>query len=154
MARLLDHQLSSSRYPFAPRDIWYLFVPGQEYHKIKVKLSGRNLRDLVRKILLIVSAQWILVELTNSQAQWTSYSKAKTSSSVPSWGRLCSWLGGWFLLYAKKASLVTQMVKHLPAMWETQVQSLGWDDPLEKGMSTHCSILAWESPWTEETSGL
>ena len=42
------------------------------------------------------------------------------------------------------------MVKDLPAMWETQVQSLGWEDPLEKGMATHCSILAWRIPWTEK----
>ena len=42
------------------------------------------------------------------------------------------------------------MVKSLPAMQETQVQSLGWEDPLEKGMATHSSILAWRIPWTEE----
>ena len=48
------------------------------------------------------------------------------------------------------ASLVTQMVKNLPAMQETQVQSLGWEDPLEKGMTAHSSILAWRIPWTEE----
>ena len=41
------------------------------------------------------------------------------------------------------ASLVTQMVKNLPAMWETWVQSLGWEDPLEEDMATHFSILAW-----------
>ena len=52
------------------------------------------------------------------------------------------------------ASLVTQMVKNLPAMQETQVQSLGWEDPLEKGMTTHSSILAWRIPWTEELSRL
>ena len=46
------------------------------------------------------------------------------------------------------------MVKHLPAMQETQVQSLGWEDPLEKEMATHCSILAWKIPWTEEPKGL
>ena len=45
------------------------------------------------------------------------------------------------------------MVKHLPTMWETQVQSLGWDDLLEKEMATHSSILAWEVPWTEEPVG-
>ena len=45
------------------------------------------------------------------------------------------------------------MVKNLPAMWETQVLSLGGEDPLEKGMATHSSILAWEIPWTEEPSG-
>ena len=46
------------------------------------------------------------------------------------------------------------MVKNLPGMQETQVQSLGWEDPLEKGMATHSSILAWEIPWTEEPGGL
>ena len=47
------------------------------------------------------------------------------------------------------ASLVAQLVKNLPAMWETWVLSLGWEDPLEKGMATHSSILAWRihSPW-------
>ena len=46
------------------------------------------------------------------------------------------------------------MVKNLPAMQETQLQSLGWEDPLEKGMATHSSILAWRIQWTEETDGL
>ena len=46
------------------------------------------------------------------------------------------------------------MVKNLPAMQETWVQSLGWEDPLEKGMATHSSILAWRIPWTEEFGGL
>ena len=46
------------------------------------------------------------------------------------------------------------MVKNLPAMQETQVRSLGWGDPLEKGMATHSSILAWTIPWTEEPGGL
>ena len=46
------------------------------------------------------------------------------------------------------------MVKNLPAMQETQVQSLGQEDPLEKGMATHSSILAWRTPWTEEPDGL
>ena len=46
------------------------------------------------------------------------------------------------------------MVKNLPAMQETWVQSLGQEDPLEKKMATHFSILAWENPWTEEPGGL
>ena len=46
------------------------------------------------------------------------------------------------------------MVKNVPAMKETQVQSLGQEDPLEKEMATHSSILAWEIPWTEEPGGL
>ena len=52
------------------------------------------------------------------------------------------------------ASLVAQTVKHLPTMWETQVQSLGWEDPLEKEMATHSSILAWKIPWTEDPGRL
>ena len=51
-------------------------------------------------------------------------------------------------------SLGAQTVKHLPAMQETQVQSLGWEDPQEKEVATHSSILAWRIPWTEEPSEL
>ena len=49
---------------------------------------------------------------------------------------------------------VAQMVKSLPAMWETWVLSLGQEDPLEKEMATHSSILAWKIPWTEEPDKL
>ena len=49
---------------------------------------------------------------------------------------------------------MAQIVKNLPAMWEMQVRSLGREDPLEKGMATHSSILAWRIPWTEEPGGL
>ena len=52
------------------------------------------------------------------------------------------------LYYTCWASLVAQVVKNLPTMWETWVQSLGWEDPLEKGRATHSSILAWRIPWT------
>ena len=58
-------------------------------------------------------------------------------------------------LYGNKgASLVALMVKSLPAVRETQVQSLGQEDPLEKEMATHSSILAWKIPWTEEPGRL
>ena len=53
-----------------------------------------------------------------------------------------------------RASLVAQRLKHLPAKWETWVLSLSREDPLEKEMVTHSSILAWRIPWTEEPSGL
>ena len=49
-----------------------------------------------------------------------------------------------------RASLVAQTVKNPPAMWETWVLSLGYRDPLEEGMATHSSILAWRIPWTEK----
>ena len=52
------------------------------------------------------------------------------------------------------ASLVAQTVKNLSAMWETWVRSLGQEDPLEEGMATHSSVLAWRIPWTEEPGGL
>ena len=54
----------------------------------------------------------------------------------------------------KGASLVAQMVKNLPTMQETQVRSLGREDPQEEGMATRSSILAWRIPWTEEPGGL
>ena len=53
-----------------------------------------------------------------------------------------------------QASLVAQMVKNVPAVKETQVQSMGWEDPMEKEMAPHSSILAWEIPWTEELGRL
>ena len=49
---------------------------------------------------------------------------------------------------------MAQMVKNMPAMWESWVQSLGWENPLEEGMATHPAFLPEESPWTEEPSGL
>ena len=50
--------------------------------------------------------------------------------------------------------MVAQMVKCLPTMWETQVRSLGWEDPLEKEIAIHSNTLAWEIPWMEEPGGL
>ena len=52
------------------------------------------------------------------------------------------------------ASHITQSAKHLPAMWETWIQFLAQEDPLEREMATHSSILAWRIPWTEEPGGL
>ena len=70
----------------------------------------------------------------------------------------CKWqdfFNDWIIFhYIYKASLVAQMVKNLPAMQETQVQPLGPEEPLEEGMATHSSILAWRIPWAEEPSGL
>ena len=57
-------------------------------------------------------------------------------------------------IYKPGASLIAQSVKNLPAMQETWVLFLGWEDPLEKEMTIHSSILAWKIPWTEEPSGL
>ena len=58
------------------------------------------------------------------------------------------------VIWLGQASLVTQMVKNLPVRQETQVGSLGWEDPLEKEVATHSGILTWRIPWTEEPGGL
>ena len=60
----------------------------------------------------------------------------------------------WIDLEMTKASRVAQMVKSLPALWETWVQSLGQEDPLEKEMTVHSRILAWKILWMEESGGL
>ena len=80
---------------------------------------------------LVITALW-----TKSQAEEAEFSEAGH----------CVWLFG--------ASLLAQIVKNLPAMWETRVPSLGWEDALEERMATHSSILAWRIPWTEEPGGL
>ena len=68
-------------------------------------------------------------------------------SLIPGSGRSTGEGISYTLQYAW-ASLVAQLVSNSPAMWETWVQSLGWEDPLEKGMATHSSIRAWSFPWT------
>ena len=58
------------------------------------------------------------------------------------------------MTFEREQTEMAQMVKNPPAMLEIWVRSLGWEDPLEKGMTTHFSILAWRIPWTEEPGGL
>ena len=79
------------------------------------------------------------------QAGWVnSHSSSTQRWMVPVNGKLPS---------DYRASLMAQLVKNLPVMWETWLQSLGWEDTLEKGKATHCSILAWRSPWTVQAMG-
>ena len=75
----------------------------------------------------------------------------QNSVFLEAWGILEYLNGG---LQSSKASLVAQMVKNLPAMQESSVRSLSQEDPLEKEMATHSSILSWRIPWTEEPGGL
>ena len=72
--------------------------------------------------------------------------------SIPGLGRSAGEGIGYPLQYSG-ASLVDQLVKNLPAIQETWVRSLGWEDPLEKGTATHSSILAWRIPWTLQSGG-
>ena len=69
-------------------------------------------------------------------------------------GPLCPVPGGQSSALPSWASLAAPMVKNLPVMQETQVRSLGREDPLEKGMATHSSILGWRIPWIEKPGGL
>ena len=73
-------------------------------------------------------------------------------NSIPGLGRSPGEGTGYTLQYSW-ASLVAQMGKNPPAMQETWVRSLGWEDPLEKGQATHSSILAWRIPWTVQSMG-
>ena len=79
--------------------------------------------------------------------------RGDSSSLIPNGQQEAS---SFFFLFAPHllSSLVAQRVKNLPAMQETRVQSLGWEGLLEKEMATHCSLLAWRIPWTEEPGGL
>ena len=72
---------------------------------------------------------------------------------IPGLGRSTGEGIGYPLQYSW-ASLMAQLVKNLPAMRETWVQSLDWEDPLEKGKTSHSSILAWRIPWTVKSMGL
>ena len=82
----------------------------------------------------------------------TQFIVARHSNYLPSTTLLtCSCL---HLICFNWASLVAQLVKNLPAMWETWVRSLGSEDPLEKGKATHSTILAWKVPWTVQPMGL
>ena len=72
---------------------------------------------------------------------------------IPGLGKSAEELIGYPLQYSW-APFVAQLVKNLPAMWETWVEFLGWKVPLEKEMATHSSIVAWRISWTEEPDGL
>ena len=90
---------------------------------------------------------------TDSLVGKESACNARYSGSIPGPGRSSGEGIGYPLQYSW-ASLVAQLVKNLPATRETQVQTLGWKDPLEKEMATHSKILAWEFPRTVEPGGL
>jgi len=85
--------------------------------------------------------------IPHSSVSKESACNAGDPSSIPGLRRSAGEGIGYSLQYSW-ASLVAQLAKNLPAMQESWVQSLGWEDPLEKGKATHSSILAWRIPWT------
>ena len=91
---------------------------------------------------------WGRTELNMTEATWHTESSLISSIS-------CNMHTVHLIIQMfKNTFLVTQMVKYLPAMQETQVHSLGWEDLLEKEMATHSNMLAWRTPRTEESGGL
>ena len=87
------------------------------------------------------------VGFAGSSAGKQSACNAGDPDSIPGLGRSAGEEIGYPLQYSW-ASLVAQLVKNPPALQETWIRSLGWEDPLEKGKATHSSILAWTIPWT------
>ena len=106
---------------------------------------------------------WHPVNISDWWANPSGTDVSKWSQNLPSC-LVSAWFQGWISQFmsrtvyvffvATDSSLVDQMVKNLPAMQEMWVQSLGQENPLEKGMATHFSILAWEIPWTKEPGKL
>ena len=99
-------------------------------------------------VAILICVKWYFVILICiSLVSKESICNAGDSSSIPGSGRSPGERIGYPLQYYG-ASLIAQLVKNPPAMWETWVRSLGWEDPLEKGKATHSRILAWRIPWT------
>ena len=94
-----------------------------------------------------------MLGFSDSSAGKESTCNARDPGLIPGSGRSAREGIGYPLQYSW-ASLVAELVKNLSAMQETWVQSLGWEDPLEKEKATHSSILAWRIPWTEEPGRL
>ena len=93
------------------------------------------------------------VGFSGSSAGKESACNAGDPGLIPESGT-APWEGISYPLQYSWASLMAQMVKNPPSMWETWLRSLGWEDPMEEGMATHSSILAWRVPWTEEAGKL
>ena len=107
---------------------------------------------------LLIKTVYLLSGFLGGSDGKESACNAGDPSSIPGSGRSAGEGIGYPLQYSW-ASLVAQLVKNLPAMreiwvWETWIRSLDREDPLEQGMVTHSSILAWRTPWTEDPGGL
>ena len=100
-----------------------------------------------------LSLIWMSLGSHDSSVDKESACNAEDLSLIPGLGRSSGEGIGYPLQYSW-ASLVTQLVKNLPAMCETWVQSMGWNDPLEKGKTTYSSTLAWRISWTVWSMGL
>ena len=110
-----------------------------------------NFKESLKLFKLYILFPWYQV-FPDSLAGKESTCNARDSGLIPESGRSAEGID--HPLQYSWASLVAQMVKNTPAMQQTSVQPLGWENPMEKGTATYSSILAWRIPWTEEPGGL
>ena len=123
--------------------------------KVKDLAPSEVVRRLYTPLHKVTYAFWEHVLWEQGLNIWPlACTRMKALDPVSSVIYLLSWCLLELILRRREASLVAHMVKNLPVMQETQVWFLGQKDPLEKGMATPSSILAWESPWTEEPGRL
>ena len=129
---------------------WCIFTEIQQWEWETVQLSVVFLLPSVGFCLFFPQGIYTL-ETTGWDSEWFwIYNTFKFQVLID----ICDMKKINFILLERGTSLVAQKVKHLPTMRETRVQSLGWEDLLEKEMATHSSILAWKIPRTEEPGGL
>ena len=112
----------------------------------------RWLDDISELMHMNLGKLWAIVGFPDSSVGKESSCNAGDPGSIPGSGRSAG-EGVDYPFQYSWAALVAQLVKNLPAMRATWVQSLGWEDPLEKGKATHSSILAWRIPWSRKESG-
>ena len=138
---------------------WHVRMGDAKHSKVASAYTGQSepkLMALTRAndLLWFIHHFWLQIQLLSNFRGFPDSSVGKESAcnagdprSIPGSERSAGEGIGYPLQYSW-VSLVAQLVKNPPAMWETWVQSLGWEDPLEKGKGTHSSILAWRIPWT------
>ena len=122
--------------------------------KIQSTFASQKMEDTKRWGMWVASRDERLLTVSKKM-------ELSATSSQVEFSQKYKWAQKWIFFFFLQspqirigASLVAQRLKRLPAMKETWVRSLGWEDPLEKEMATHSSILAWRIPWTEEPGGL
>ena len=118
----------------------------------KWTVSSTSLKRCLTSLVIWKMSSKIINSFPNSSVGKESAFHAGDPGPIPGSGRSAG-EGIDYPLQYSQASLVTQLVKNLPPMQETWVQSLGWEDPLEKGKATHSSILAWRIPRTVQSMG-
>ena len=107
---------------------------------------GRKESGTTERLLCVCVCIEVSLGFPDSSFGKESVCNAGDPGLIPGLGSSPEGIG--YPLQYSLVSLVAQMIKNLPAMWETWVQSLGWEDPLEKGKATQSSIVAWRIPWT------